>query len=471
MPKIAEAIHRFTTHKLGFIQSWERSPKYMTFNDLNLNKQLLSALDDLALTQPTTIQEKVFSVVMSGKDVCGIAQTGTGKTFAYLLPCLRQFQFSKDTLPQLLIIVPTRELVVQVVEAVEKLSKYLTLRVVGVYGGVNLKPQAAQVALGVDVLVGTPGRLMDLLSTGVLKPKSIKKLVIDEFDEMLNLGFRAQLKHIFDQLPARRQNLLFSATITPEVEQLIDIYFTNLVRVEATPVGTPLDNIVQTHYRVPNFYTKINLLKVLLTQNADMSKVLVFASTKSMADLVYEQIVEQFSAGAVNVIHSNKSQNHRFGVVQDFDAGICQVLIATDVIARGLDVAEVTHVVNFDLPDVPEIYVHRIGRTGRVGRKGIAFSFVIDKEAEYLTEIEKLMNYIVPASELPDGVEISERILFDEQPKIPFKVPPTKKSLKDNLGPAFHDKSEKNSKVNVRRNHVAEKKKKYGRSYENRNRE
>ena len=443
----------------------------MTFNDLNLNKQLLSALEDLGLSQPTAIQEKVFSVVMSGKDVCGIAQTGTGKTYAYLLPCLRQFQFSKERIPQMLIIVPTRELVTQVVEAVEKLSKYLTLTVVGVYGGVNLKPQAAQVALGADVLVGTPGRLMDLLSTGVLKPKSIRKLVIDEFDEMLNLGFRAQLKHIFDQLPQRRQNLLFSATITPEVEQLIDVYFGDLVRIEATPIGTPLENIAQSYYRIPNFYTKINLLKLLLAQHPEMSKVLVFASTKSMADLVFEQLAEHFSAGAVNVIHSNKSQNHRFGVVQDFEAGVCRVLIATDVIARGLDVAEVTHVFNFDLPDVPEIYVHRIGRTGRVERKGIAISFVTEKETEYLSQIETLMNYAVPAVELPENLEISERVLLDEQPKIPFKIPPVKKSLKDNLGPAFHDKSEKNSKVNVRRNHVAEKKKKYGRSYENRNRE
>ena len=179
----------------------------MTFDELNLNKSLLNALNDLGYTNPTTIQQKVFSVVMSGKDVCGIAQTGTGKTYAYLLPALRQFQFSKDRNPQILIVVPTRELVVQVVESVKKLTTYMTLSVVGVYGGVNMKPQIAELSQGVDVLVATPGRLVDLMTNGVIKTKNIKKLVIVEVDEMLNLGFRAQLKVVLDLLPIKRQNL------------------------------------------------------------------------------------------------------------------------------------------------------------------------------------------------------------------------------------------------------------------------
>ncbi len=442
----------------------------MTFNELNLNKTLLNALDDLGLTIPTTIQEKVFSVVMSGKDVCGIAQTGTGKTFAYLLPCLRQFQFSKERVPQLLILVPTRELVIQVVEAAQQLTKYMSLTTVGVYGGVNLKPQAAEVSKGADIIVGTPGRLVDLLASGVLKAKSVKRLVIDEFDEMLNLGFRTQLKNIFDALPDRRQNLMFSATITPEVETLIGTYFNNLIRVEATPVGTPLDNIAQSCYRVPNFYTKINFLELLLDQNLNMSKVLVFVSTKHLADLVFEQMSETLGE-QVLVIHSNKNQNHRFAAVNAFQSSACRVLIATDIIARGLDVAEVSHVINFDLPDVPEIYIHRIGRTGRKEQEGVAISFVTDKEKDYLVEIEKLMNYAVPAFDLPESVPVSVKILPEEQPQIRFKAPPTKKLLRENVGPAFHEKSAKNSKVNVRRDHVAEKKRKYGKSYEVRTRE
>jgi ATP-dependent RNA helicase RhlE len=441
----------------------------MHFSDLKLNKQLLNALQDLNISTPTTIQEKVFSVVMSGKDVCGIAQTGTGKTFAYLLPCLQQYQFNKKKTPQILIIVPTRELVIQVVESVEKLSKYLSIVTVGVFGGVNMKPQAAQVMEGTDVLVGTPGRLVDLLNTGVLKTKGIKKFVIDEFDEMLNLGFRAQLKVIFDQLPERRQNLLFSATLNEDVELLITGYFENLIRIEATPVGTPLDNIDQAYYSVPNFYTKIGLLKLLLSSNAEMSKVLVFASTKHLADLIYEQLQADWSTD-IQVIHSNKSQPFRFAAVNAFHAGESRVLIATDIIARGIDVAEVTHVINFDLPLVPENYIHRIGRTGRVERKGIAISFVIEKEQAYLVEIEQLMNYAIPKLELPAGLEISDKTIVEELPREFMKTIPDRTTISKNLGPAFHEKSKKNLKVNVKRDIEAERKKKYGKSYEKRKR-
>ena len=436
----------------------------MNFSELNLNRQLLNALEDLGLETPTAIQEKVYSVVMSGKDVCGIAQTGTGKTFAYLLPCLRQFQFSKIKNPQILIIVPTRELVVQVLEEIQKLTKYMSVVSAGVYGGVNLRPQSAEVAAGVDVLVGTPGRLVDLLATGVLKPKFIKKLVIDEFDEMLNLGFRAQLKNIFDRLPERRQNLLFSATLNQDVEVLIEAYFNDLERIEATPVGTPLENISQSYYEVLNFNTKVNLLKLLFNENPEMNKVLVFVSTKHLADLVFEQLENVFGE-SIKVIHSNKAQNHRFAAVDDFESGKCRILVATDVIARGLDVAEVSHVINFDLPAVPESYVHRIGRTGRVGRKGIAISFMIEREKEYLVEIEKLMNYSVPQVALPENLEITTQMLLDELPKEYTKAIEVKAPKREGVGEAFHEKSEKNSKVNVRRSHSAEMKIKYGRQY------
>ena len=436
----------------------------MNFSELNLNRQLLNALEDLGLETPTAIQEKVYSVVMSGKDVCGIAQTGTGKTFAYLLPCLRQFQFSKIKNPQILIIVPTRELVVQVLEEIQKLTKYMSVVSAGVYGGVNLRPQSAEVAAGVDVLVGTPGRLVDLLATGVLKPKFIKKLVIDEFDEMLNLGFRAQLKNIFDRLPERRQNLLFSATLNQDVEVLIEAYFNDLERIEATPVGTPLENISQSYYEVLNFNTKVNLLKLLFNENPEMNKVLVFVSTKHLADLVFEQLENVFGE-SIKVIHSNKAQNHRFAAVDDFESGKCRILVATDVIARGLDVAEVSHVINFDLPAVPESYVHRIGRTGRVGRKGIAISFMIEREKEYLVEIEKLMNYSVPQVALPENLEITTQMLLDELPKEYTKAIEVKAPKREGAGEAFHEKSEKNSKVNVRRSHSAEMKIKYGRQY------
>lgn len=257
----------------------------MSFKDLNLNKPLWDALSELGFTEPTPIQAKGFSVAMSGRDVIGIAQTGTGKTLAFLLPCLRQWTYSKERHPQILIIVPTRELVVQIVEEVEKLTKYMNVRTVGVYGGVNIKPQMDALDTQLDVLVATPGRLLDLVLKQAVKIKYIKKLVIDEVDEMLGLGFRTQLVRVLDFLPTKRQNLMFSATMTDEVQFLMDAFFDRPVIVEAAPTGTPLDNINQTTYSVPNFNTKTNLLKMLLTHHSDMSKVLVFTASKKLADL------------------------------------------------------------------------------------------------------------------------------------------------------------------------------------------
>lgn len=434
---------------------------FMTFDDLNLNSSLLNALSDLGYTQPTTIQGKVFSVIMSGQDVCGIAQTGTGKTLAYLLPCLRQIKFSKTRVPQLLIVVPTRELVAQVVETVKKLTTYMSLEVVGIYGGVNVSSQRLAVQNGLDILVATPGRFLDLALDGTLDTKHMKRLVIDEMDEMLNLGFRAQVKSILDVLPVKRQNLLFSATITEEVESLMDTYFNSPVRVEAAPTGTPVENIDQTGYAVPNFYTKVNLLELLLKENADMSKVLVFVASKSMADQLYAEIEPKF-AGQVGVIHSNKEQNHRFKTVRLFQDGTYRFIIATDIVARGIDIAEVSHVINFDTPDVPENYIHRIGRTGRADKKGISITFVTEKEKGALDNIEVLMNWQVTMLPLPEDLDISNVLTEDEQPKVYMKTMLVKVPKREDVGPAFHEKSAKNQKVNKRVSHKDKMMKKYG---------
>lgn len=432
----------------------------MTFNDLNLNKPLLAALQDLNVTTPTTIQQKVFSVVMSGQDVCGIAQTGTGKTFAYLLPCLRQWSFAKDRFPQILVVVPTRELVAQVVESVKKLTPYMNVEVAGFYGGTNMNPQMAIAEGKLDVVVATPGRLVDIVMSGALKLKNIKKLVIDEVDEMLNLGFRTQLKNILDLLPVKRQNLMFSATITPEVEALITEFFNHPAVIEAAPAGTPLANIAQRMYHVPNFNTKVNLLELLLKQQADMSKVLLFVSTKQLADQLFERL-EADMPGKVGVIHSNKEQNYRFNSVNQFQNGTFRLLIATDIIARGLDISEVTHVINFDMPEVPESYIHRIGRTGRQDKEGIAISFVTEKEMEQLGKAEAVMNYQVPAAPLPEDLEISTVLTKAE---IPETIVPNivLKQPKRESGAAFHEKSEKNKKVNVKVSHKDKMMKKYG---------
>ncbi|MEO6834202.1 MAG: DEAD/DEAH box helicase [Chitinophagaceae bacterium] len=422
----------------------------MTFGDLNLNQTLLNALADLRFSSPTTIQQKVFSVVMSGRDVCGIAQTGTGKTFAYLLPILRQWQFSKEKTPQTLIIVPTRELVIQVVEAVNKLSTYQSVSVAGAYGGVNIKPQAAEIRQGVDIVVGTPGRLLDLILNGSLKTKIIKKLVIDEMDELLNLGFRQQLQRIIDLLPTKRQNLLFSATITEDVEAILDTFFNDPVRIEAAPTGTPLENIEQTAYKVPNVNTKVNLLKLLLKRDDSMSKVLVFVATKSLADQLYSQVAEDF-IDQVGVIHSNKEQNHRFNTINKFKEGSYRFIIATDIIARGIDVSEVTHVVNFDLPEIPEHYIHRIGRTGRADKGGIAISFVTEREEERQEKMESLMKYKIPTVSLPEELEISDVLTADEMPKLKLKNIEVRDSIPESRGASFHEKSAKNSKVPVKK--------------------
>jgi ATP-dependent RNA helicase RhlE len=433
----------------------------MTFDDLNLNTPLRNALTDLGYTTPTTIQHRVFSTVMSGRDVCGIAQTGTGKTLAYLLPCLRQWKFSKNKAPQILILVPTRELVTQVVDTVKALTPYMSVVAVGVYGGVNINTQQIEVMKGVDVLVATPGRFYDLAMNGAFKTKTIKRLVIDEVDEMLNLGFRTQLKNILDYLPAQRQNLLFSATMTEDVEALIDTYFNDPVRVEAAPTGTPLENILQTGYEVPNFNTKVNLLQLLLTEDETMTKVLVFAATKQLADQLYEQVETKFP-GVVGVIHSNKEQNHRFNTVKQFKEGNYRFIIATDIVARGIDVAEVSHVINFDMPDVPESYIHRIGRTGRADKKGIAISFITEKEKPSLVAIETLMKYQVPLSPLPANLSISDELTEDEKPKIFMKTDAIKPLKKEEAGPAFHEKSAKNSKVNFIVRHKDRMMQKYG---------
>ena len=421
----------------------------MKFDDLNLNKPLLNALDDLGLVHPTTIQWKIFSVIMSGRDVCGIAQTGTGKTYAYLLPCLRLWNYSKEKIPQILILVPTRELVVQVVEEVQKLSAYLSIEVVGVYGGVNMKPQALAVENGCDVVVATPGRLLDLVLDGSLRLKSIKRLVIDEVDEMLNLGFRTQLARILELLPEKRQNLMFSATITEDVEKLMETYFTSPERVEAAPAGSPLENINQAVYQVPNFNTKVNLLEMLLKTDAEMVRVLVFVATKSLADQLYDEM-EPRLPGISGVIHSNKSQNHRFNTVNQFQSGAYRFIIATDIIARGLDIAEVSHVINFDVPEEPEAYIHRIGRTGRYDKKGISITFVTEKEKELMDKIEALMNYQVPVSPLPEDLIISEVLTDDEKPKVKMRNVLIRLPKPGESGPAFHEKLAKNKKVNIK---------------------
>ena len=420
----------------------------MTFHDLNINNQLFNALDDLGFITPTPIQEQAFNVVSSGKDVVGIAQTGTGKTFAYMLPILKDLKFSEQENPRVLVLVPTRELVVQVVDEIEKLSKYINNRILGVYGGTNINTQKQAIADGVDILVATPGRLYDLALSRVLQLKSIQKLVIDEVDVMLDLGFRHQLINIFDILPERRQNIMFSATMTQDVNLLLNDFFKSPERVSIAVSGTPLENISQQRYNVPNFYTKVNLLTHLLKDTETYNKVLVFVAYKRMADRLFENLDERFH-DELCVIHSNKTQNYRLRSIEQFRNGDNRILVATDVMARGLDIDNVSHVINFDTPDFPENYMHRIGRTGRAEREGQALVFSTEKEQESIENIELLMKMTITVIDIPDTVEISTDLIEEERPQIKEHNNPFKRKDGDAPGPAFHDKSEKNSKENL----------------------
>lgn len=432
----------------------------MTFQDLNLTTPLLNAIEDLGISTPTPIQEQSLPVVLSGRDMVGIAQTGTGKTLAYLLPLLKTLKYSEQKNPRILIMVPTRELVVQVVEELEKITKYINTRILGIYGGTNINTQKQQVAQGLDILVATPGRLYDLAINRDLQLKSIQKLVIDEVDVMLDLGFRFQLNNILELLPESRQNIMFSATMTTDVEKVIQDFFKNPETVSVAASGTPLDNIRQQLYEVPNFYTKVNLLKHLLEDKEKFHKVLIFAGNKRMADRLFTNLDPLFPEECT-IIHSNKTQNYRLRSIRQFGDGFCRILVATDVMARGLDIEKVSHVINFDTPAYPENYMHRIGRTGRAEKEGNAILFTTPLEEDDLEKIESLMNMKIPAVTLPEEVPVSTELIPEEQPVAPEIYNPLKNADEDQPGPAFHEKKDKNKKINMGGSYRREIQKKY----------
>ena len=391
---------------------------------------------------PTPIQVKAFPVVMSGKDVIGIAQTGTGKTLAYLLPLLRQHTFSNQKDPRILILVPTRELVIQVVEEIRKLTTYMSVRVLGVYGGTNINNQKQQLYNGLDILVATPGRLVDLSMTGILRLKAVQKLVIDEVDEMLNLGFRPQLISLMEILPIKRQNLMFSATLTEDVDRLISEYFSNTCKIEVSAHGTPIGKIVQMVYNVPNFNTKVNLLELLLAENKEFSRVLVFVNTKKTADRLLKSLVTKFP-GQIGILHSNKSQNFRIHALKNFEEGVYRLLVTTDIMARGLDIDNVTHVINFEMAETAGDYINRMGRTGRADKDGITISFVTVQEKVYQFEAEALMGRPIPVKPLPANLVISGVFTEEESPTNLFDKSYYKSSsIKDSRGGISREEGE-----------------------------
>lgn len=415
----------------------------MTFNELNISKQILMALKDAGFEQPTPIQEQAFSVIRSGKDVIGIAQTGTGKTLAYLIPLLMKLHYAQGNYPRALVIVPTRELVVQVCESVELLTEYMDIRCVGIYGGTNIRTQQAAVYEGVDLLVATPGRFMDIYMNGIIRTGQMKTVIVDEADRLMDMGFMPQLRSILEVVPERHQTLLFSATFSTSIAELAKEFLApESVRIKVGNPATPVELVTQLRYDLPNIVTKINLLKLLLTDKKEFSRVMVFTETKKNADRIVERLGDYWK-GELSVLHSNKAQNSRLNALKAFKEGRTRIMVSSDVAARGIDVQDVSHVINFDIPSIPEEYIHRIGRTARAGKEGTAISFVTEKEEPKFEEIEKLIGQQIRMIELPANLVVSDILLDDEKVQT---VNIVYQKGKPKGGGAFHAKSAKNSK-------------------------
>jgi ATP-dependent RNA helicase RhlE len=407
------------------------------FEDFKLNRQLWDAISDAGYDKPTPIQQKAIPLALAGHDVLGIAQTGTGKTAAYVLPILMKVKYAQGRLPRALILAPTRELVLQIEEAVQQLGKNTDLRYVALFGGLGPKTQIEKLQEGVDIIISTPGRFMDLYRKEAILTKEIKTMVMDEADKMLDMGFLPQIRAILEVIPVKRQNLLFSATFGSKVERLSEEFLEFPERVEVAPQATTADTIRQIKYFVPNIKTKINLLHFLL-QDEGVSRVMIFSKSRKNAESVFSYLGRK-NLGQIRVIHANKGQNTRINSMDDFKSGEVRILVATDVAARGIDVSMVSHVINFDVPLIYEDYVHRIGRTGRAENEGMAITFVNPGEEYHFEKIEKIIRMPVPQESIPDIVDVTETP-FEEKQEYAREIDNQKRKENPEFKGAFHEK-------------------------------
>ncbi|HRG79010.1 MAG TPA: DEAD/DEAH box helicase [Cyclobacteriaceae bacterium] len=410
----------------------------ISWNDFKLNKQLLDAVADTGFESPTEIQQKCIPLIMGGQHVIGIAQTGTGKTAAYLLPLIMKVRYAQGTEARALILVPTKELVIQVFAQASALAKYTDLRIVEIYGGVGPKTQLEKIKTGVDILIATPGRLLELYQRNELGVKQIKTLVLDEADKMMDMGFMPQLRRIFEVIPSKRQNVLLSATFPEKVERLADEFLDFAVRVAVTPQATVATKVSQELYFVPNTLTKIHFLEHLLRDEKDFNRVMIFTRTKDLANNLYKYL-ERKKIGPVRVIHSNKGQNSRINAMNEFKEGKLRILVSTDVASRGIDVTNVSHVINFDVPIMYEDYVHRTGRTGRAFQEGKAITFATDAEKYHIDKIEKIIREKIPVKKLPRQIEVAETE-FDELQSMAREIDRQKRYEDPEFKGAFHEK-------------------------------
>ncbi len=388
-----------------------------TFEELKISKAILKSLDEIGFHEPTPIQVKAIPKINSGTNVVGVAQTGTGKTAAYLLPLFTKLKKAEGKDPRLLILVPTRELSIQVGEDVEELTTYSDLRFASVFGGIGWTKHAELLEPGIDILIATPGRIWDLYQAGALSLKKIKYLVIDEADRMLDMGFQPQLRQLFEIIPFKRQNLLFSATFPENVEKMAEEFLDHYEKVEVARSATTVKQVTQVVYHVPNYRSKLNLVQYLLQDEEKFNRVIIFVKTKDHADEVFK-VVKRKTEGEKRILHSNKGQNTRINAIQAFKSGEVRILISTDVSARGLDASLVSHVINFDLPPSYEDYVHRIGRTARAGNKGDAITLIDPSEEWHLKKIEQLIRMEIPVLPIPEEVPFVESEFEERQAQL-----------------------------------------------------
>lgn len=418
----------------------------MLFDDFKLNKQLLTAVAEAGYTEATEIQEKAIPMILAGHDVLGIAQTGTGKTAAFLLPILMQIKYAQGDHPRCLILAPTRELAIQIDEAVGILGKNTDIRHLAIYGGVGPKTQIETLNKGIDILVATPGRFMDLYLRGEIHTRQIKMMVLDEADKMMDMGFMQQIRKILEVIPRKRKNLLFSATFPEKVELLSEEFLEAPMRIEATPQATAAETVSQSLFLLPNFLTKINMLGYLFEKNNNIKRAIIFTRSKLIADNVYKYLYRKvLKEDDIRVIHANKGQNTRMNSINAFKEGNIRVLVATDVAARGIDVAEVSHVINFDVPIIYEDYVHRVGRTGRAFKKGTAITFMTEAEVYHIKQIEDIIRMKIPIKQLPQDLKV-EDTPFEEQQLILREIDEQRKKEDPSFQGAFHEKKERKTK-------------------------
>lgn len=412
----------------------------ISFEELKLSRQFLNAIDDLRYTVPTPIQRKAIPLALAGHDLLGIAQTGTGKTAAFVLPILMKLKYAQGDHARALILAPTRELVMQIEDNARELSRYTDLRIVSLYGGLGPKQQIESIEKGVDIIVSTPQRFLDIYLKGAIHTKFIKTMVLDEADKMMDMGFMPQIKNVLEVVPTKRQNMLFSATMHDKVILLTEDFLEFPEKIEVAPQATVVDTIEQRLYEVPNFKTKINLLEYFLKRE-EFQRVIVFTKTRTNADNV-SKFIERKQLGPVRVIHANKGQNSRINAMYEFKEGDIRVLVSTDVTARGMDISMVSHVINFDVPLIDEDYVHRIGRTGRANNAGIAITFANELEMFSVAKIETLIQNTITRHNIPSEVLV-EKTPFIESQEIARAIDDLRKKDNPDFKGAFHEKKKK----------------------------